>query len=93
MFLYRSQLITGISRFYSLWTLSLFHHLANHQMSAIHNGVTVSSAFLIPRANALTSEHTISRSARAPFPKEFRQLDLARAYGGFPRCAFGIYPK
>src|SRR5579863_7384651 len=42
--------------------LSLFHHLANHQMIAIHNGVTASSAFLIPRANALTSEHAISRS-------------------------------
>lgn len=37
-------------------------HLANHQASTSHNGVTASSAFLIPRANALTSEHTIPRS-------------------------------
>src|ERR1700740_3654635 len=37
-------------------------HLANHQASASHNGITVRSAFLIPRAIALTSEHAISRS-------------------------------
>ena len=37
-------------------------YLANHKPSASHNGVTASNAFLIPRANALTSEHTISRS-------------------------------
>jgi hypothetical protein len=37
-------------------------HLANHKASASHNGATASSAFRIPRANALTSEHAISRS-------------------------------
>jgi hypothetical protein len=37
-------------------------HLANHQASASHNGITVSSAFLTPRTNALASEHAISRS-------------------------------
>jgi hypothetical protein len=39
-----------------------FRHLANHQASASHNGITVNSAFLIPRANALASEQAISRS-------------------------------
>jgi hypothetical protein len=37
-------------------------YLVNHQASAIHNGVTVSSALQIPRANALASEQDISRS-------------------------------
>jgi hypothetical protein len=37
-------------------------HLANHKATASQNGVTASNAFLIPRANALASEHTISRS-------------------------------
>ena len=37
-------------------------HLANHQASASHNGITVRSAFLTPRTNALRSEHTILRS-------------------------------
>jgi hypothetical protein len=37
-------------------------HLANHKASASHNGATASCAFRIPRANALTSEHAISRS-------------------------------
>jgi hypothetical protein len=29
--------------------------------------------------------------AGGPLHKEFHQLDLARAYQGFPRCAFRIY--
>jgi hypothetical protein len=37
-------------------------HLANHQASASHNGITVSSAFLTPRTNALVPEQAISRS-------------------------------
>jgi hypothetical protein len=37
-------------------------YLANHNASASHSGITVSNPFLIPRANALTSEHVISRS-------------------------------
>ena len=37
-------------------------HLANHQASASHNGVTVNNAFLAPRTNALTTEHAIPRS-------------------------------
>jgi hypothetical protein len=37
-------------------------HLANHQASASHNGITISSAFLTPRTNALAPEHAISRS-------------------------------
>jgi len=35
-------------------------HLANHQMSASHNGIAVRRAFLTPRMNALASEHAIS---------------------------------
>ena len=37
-------------------------HLANHQASASHNGITFSSAFLTPRTNALATEHAIPRS-------------------------------
>ena len=37
-------------------------HLANHQASASHNGITVSSAFLAPRTNAVATEHAIPRS-------------------------------
>jgi hypothetical protein len=37
-------------------------HLANHQASASHSGITVSSTFLTPRTNALVSEHAISQS-------------------------------
>src|SRR5437660_8918645 len=37
-------------------------HLANHQASASHNGVTVNSAFLTPCTNALATEHAIPRS-------------------------------
>ena len=42
-------------------------YLANHKASAAHNGITANSAFLIPRASALASEHTIpcSRSSHA----------------------------
>ena len=44
-------------------------YLANHKASATHNGITTNNAFLIPRANALTSQHTIScsRSSQAHF--------------------------
>jgi hypothetical protein len=44
------------------WGKHTFRHVANHQASASHNGITVSSAFLIPSAKALASEHAISRS-------------------------------
>jgi hypothetical protein len=44
---------------------SLFITLPNHQASASHEGITVSSAFLIPSAKALALEHAISRS-RSP---------------------------
>jgi hypothetical protein len=37
-------------------------YLASHKANASHNGATASSAFLIPRTNALASEHVISRS-------------------------------
>jgi hypothetical protein len=36
-------------------------HLANHQASASHNGITFSSAFLDPRTNAVATEHAIPR--------------------------------
>jgi hypothetical protein len=39
-------------------------HLANHQANASHDGITVSSAFLSLRTNALASHHAISRSRR-----------------------------
>jgi hypothetical protein len=35
-------------------------HLANHQASASHNGITVRNAFLTTRTNALASEHAVS---------------------------------
>jgi len=35
-------------------------HLASHQASASHNGITVRNAFLTTRTNALASEHAIS---------------------------------
>ena len=38
-----------------------YFHRANHQASASHNGITLSSAFLTPRTNALASEYAISR--------------------------------
>jgi hypothetical protein len=69
-------------------------HLANHQASASHNGIMVSSAFLAPRTNAVTTEHAIPRSWSSQarlLRKEFQQLDLAGAYQGFPRGAFPIY--
>jgi hypothetical protein len=37
-------------------------HLANHQASASHNGITFSSAFLTLRTNALATEHASPRS-------------------------------
>jgi hypothetical protein len=60
--------------------LNLFHHLANHQASASHHGITVSNAFQIPRANALTSEHAISRS----------RTSLARFYSKSSTALVGI---
>jgi hypothetical protein len=37
-----------------------------------------------------TSYSTILVVTGAPLRKEFQQLDLARAYQGFPRSAFAI---
>jgi hypothetical protein len=37
-------------------------HLANHQASASHNGITVSSAFLLPAPMPWRPEHAGSRS-------------------------------
>jgi hypothetical protein len=37
-------------------------HLANHQASTSHDGITFSTAFLTPRTNALAMEHAIPRS-------------------------------
>jgi hypothetical protein len=42
-------------------------HLANQQASASHNGIIVSSAFLAPRTNALTSEHVFPGHRKRAF--------------------------